>query len=70
MTEAPSGYERIRPKQLHQTVGLADGRVPGERACACLRTGSLAAGARLAPAISELPVSRTTLPIWTCGPTA
>ncbi|WP_405016100.1 Pterin-4-alpha-carbinolamine dehydratase [Kitasatospora sp. NBC_00070] len=55
MTETPSGYERIRPKQFHQTVGLADWRVLGEGACAYFRTGSLAAGARLALAISELP---------------
>jgi 4a-hydroxytetrahydrobiopterin dehydratase len=52
MTETES---RIRPQQFHETEGLADWRVLGEGACAYFRTGSLAAGARFAQAVAELP---------------
>ncbi|KQV13686.1 VOC family protein [Kitasatospora sp. Root107] len=55
MTDTASKIERIRPKQFHETAGLADWRVLGEGACAYFRTGSFAVGARLALAISELP---------------
>ncbi|MCN9244691.1 4a-hydroxytetrahydrobiopterin dehydratase [Streptomyces sp. RY43-2] len=47
--------ERVRPQQFHETVGLEDWRVLGEGACAYFRTGSLAVGAKLVQAISELP---------------
>jgi 4a-hydroxytetrahydrobiopterin dehydratase len=47
--------DRITPKQFHEAEGAADWRVVGDGACAYFRTGSLAAGARLVQAISELP---------------
>ncbi|GAA1139547.1 hypothetical protein GCM10009664_05160 [Kitasatospora gansuensis] len=46
---------RIRPKQFHETEGLADWRVLGEGACAYFRTGSFQIGAQLVQAIGELP---------------
>jgi 4a-hydroxytetrahydrobiopterin dehydratase len=45
----------ISPKQFHEAGGVEDWRVVGDGACAYFRTGSLAAGARLVRAISELP---------------
>lgn len=47
--------EQITPRQFHEADGVEDWRVVGEGACACFRTGSFAAGARLVDAISELP---------------
>ncbi|MFD9029707.1 VOC family protein [Streptomyces sp. NPDC059567] len=55
MTDGEAKTERIRPQQFHETAGLEDWRVLGEGACAYFRTGSLAEGAELARAISELP---------------
>jgi 4a-hydroxytetrahydrobiopterin dehydratase len=46
--------EEIRPRQFHDADGVEDWRVLGEGACAFFRTGSFAAGARLAGAISRL----------------
>jgi 4a-hydroxytetrahydrobiopterin dehydratase len=46
--------EPITPQQFHQADGVDDWRVVGEGACAYFRTGSVAAGARLVHAISEL----------------
>lgn len=46
--------ERITPLQFHEAAGVEDWRVVGEAACTYFRTGSLAIGARLAQAISEL----------------
>ena len=45
----------ISPKQFDNSEGVEDWRVLGDGACAYFRTGSLAAGARLVQAISELP---------------
>jgi 4a-hydroxytetrahydrobiopterin dehydratase len=47
--------DRISPKQFQDSEGVQDWRVLGDGACAYFRTGSFAAGARLAQAISELP---------------
>jgi 4a-hydroxytetrahydrobiopterin dehydratase len=47
--------DQITPTQFHAAEGVADWRVVGDGACAYFRTGSLAAGARLVQAISELP---------------
>ncbi|MEU2224976.1 VOC family protein [Streptomyces sp. NPDC018347] len=55
MTYTQGTTERIPPRQFHETAGLEDWRVLGEGACAHFRTGSLAAGAGLVRAISELP---------------
>jgi 4a-hydroxytetrahydrobiopterin dehydratase len=46
--------EEIRPRQFHDADGVEDWRVLGEGACAFFRTGSFAAGARLADAIGRL----------------
>jgi 4a-hydroxytetrahydrobiopterin dehydratase len=46
---------QITPKQFHEAEGVADWRVVGDGACAYFRTGSLAVGAGLVQAISELP---------------
>ncbi len=46
---------RLSPKQFHESAGVEDWRVLGDGACAYFRTGSFAAGARLAQAIGELP---------------
>jgi 4a-hydroxytetrahydrobiopterin dehydratase len=46
--------DRITPRQFHEADGVEDWRVLGEGACTYFRTGSLAAGARLVDAISEL----------------
>lgn len=46
--------ERLSPTQFQDAEGTEDWRVLGEGACAYFRTGSLAAGARLVSAISEL----------------
>jgi 4a-hydroxytetrahydrobiopterin dehydratase len=46
--------DRISPRQFHEADGVKDWRVLGEGACTYFRTGSLAAGARLVHAISEL----------------
>jgi 4a-hydroxytetrahydrobiopterin dehydratase len=45
----------ISPKQFHESEGVEEWRVIGDGACAYFRTGSFAAGARLAEAISQLP---------------
>jgi 4a-hydroxytetrahydrobiopterin dehydratase len=47
--------DQITPTQFHEAAGVADWRVVGDGACAHFRTESLAAGARLVQAISELP---------------
>ena len=44
----------ISPGQFHEADGVADWRVVGEGACTYFRTGSLASGAQLVQAISEL----------------
>ncbi|MFG3118939.1 VOC family protein [Streptomyces sp. NPDC048197] len=54
MTHVAGKFERVRPQRFHETVGLEDWRVLSEGACAYFRTGSLAVGARLVQAISEL----------------
>ena len=46
--------DQISPTQFHEAEGTEDWRVLGEGACACFRTGSFAAGARLVAAIGEL----------------
>jgi len=46
--------ERITMRQFHEAAGVEDWRVLGEGACTYFLTGSLAAGARLVHAISEL----------------
>jgi 4a-hydroxytetrahydrobiopterin dehydratase len=47
--------DHISPKQFHEAEGTEDWRVIGDGANAYFRTGSLAKGARLVQAISELP---------------
>jgi 4a-hydroxytetrahydrobiopterin dehydratase len=47
--------DRISPKQFRESEGVEDWRVLGDGACAYFRTGSLAEGALLVQAISELP---------------
>ena len=47
--------DHISPKQFRDSEGVEDWRVLGDGANAYFRTGSLAAGARLVQAISELP---------------
>ncbi|WP_433284848.1 VOC family protein [Micromonospora sp. CA-244673] len=47
--------ERITAAEFHAAAGAVDWRVLGEGACAWFRTGSYAAGVRLAAAIGELP---------------
>ena len=44
----------ITPRRFHEADGVEDWRVLGEGACACFRTGSFVAGARLVHAIGEL----------------
>jgi 4a-hydroxytetrahydrobiopterin dehydratase len=46
--------EWISPKAFSEAEGVEDWRVLGEGACAFIRTGSYAAGARLVQAIGEL----------------
>jgi len=46
--------ERITARQFHDAVGVEDWRVVGDGAGAYFRTGSLAAGARLAEVIGGL----------------
>jgi 4a-hydroxytetrahydrobiopterin dehydratase len=46
--------ERITGRQFGEAEGVGDWRVVGDGACACFRTPSFAAGARLVHAISEL----------------
>ena len=46
--------EKISPRQFHDSGGTEDWRVLGDGACAFFRTGSLAAGARFAEAISGI----------------
>ncbi len=46
--------DRISPQQFHDSESTADWRILGDGAYAHFRTGSLAAGARLVVAISEL----------------
>ncbi|MFE2071053.1 VOC family protein [Streptomyces sp. NPDC059467] len=55
MTYVEDEIRRIRPRQFHESTGVADWRVVGEGACACFRTRSFPDGARLAQAIGELP---------------
>ena len=45
----------ITMRQFHEAAGVEDWRVLSEGACTYFRTGSLAAGARLVQAISQLP---------------
>ena len=47
--------DQISPKQFRDSEGVGDWRVLGDGANAYFRAGSLAAGARLVQAISELP---------------
>ena len=47
--------DQISPKQFRESEGVEEWRVLGDGANAYFRTGSLAAGARLVQAISELP---------------
>jgi 4a-hydroxytetrahydrobiopterin dehydratase len=47
--------DHISPKQFHDSEGVEDWRVLGDGAYAYFRTQSLAVGARLVQAISELP---------------
>jgi len=47
--------DQISPKQFRESEGVEDWRVLGDGACVYFRTGSLATGARLVQAISELP---------------
>lgn len=47
--------DQISPKAFHESEGVDDWRVIGDGACAYFRTGSLAVGARLVGAISQLP---------------
>ena len=47
--------DQISPKQFRESEGVEHWRVLGDGANAYFRTGSLAAGARLVQAISELP---------------
>ncbi|HEX6030732.1 MAG TPA: VOC family protein [Tepidiformaceae bacterium] len=47
--------DHITPREFHESEGVEDWRVLSEGACAYFRTGSLAAGARLLQAITELP---------------
>ena len=47
--------DKITPKQFRESEGVEDWRVLGDGANAYFRTGSLAKGARLVQAISELP---------------
>lgn len=47
--------DRLTPKQFQESDGVEDWRVIGDGACTCFRIGSLAEGARLVQAISELP---------------
>lgn len=47
--------DQITSKQFHESEGVEDWRVIGDGACAYFRTGSLAAGAGLVQAISQLP---------------
>ena len=47
--------DHITPKQFHESEGVADWRVLGDGATAYFRTRSLAQGALLVQAISELP---------------
>ncbi|MFE9426571.1 VOC family protein [Kitasatospora sp. NPDC006697] len=52
MSEITDG---IRARQFHLAEGTSDWRVLGEGACTVFRAGSLAAGARFAQAVAELP---------------
>jgi 4a-hydroxytetrahydrobiopterin dehydratase len=55
MFRETSMTDYITPKQFHDSEGVEDWRVLGDGAFAYFRTGSFAAGVRLAQAISELP---------------
>jgi 4a-hydroxytetrahydrobiopterin dehydratase len=46
--------DRITPRQFHESDGIEDWRVLGEGACAYFRTRSIAVGAQLVNAISQL----------------
>ncbi|WP_145909636.1 VOC family protein [Kitasatospora viridis] len=47
--------DRIKARTFHLAGGTEDWRVVGEGACTCFRTDSLAAAARFAQAVAELP---------------
>lgn len=47
--------DQISPRQFHESEGVEDWRVIGDGACACFRTGSFAAAARLVEVISQVP---------------
>src|SRR2546428_13600795 len=52
--EGKSMSAQITMRKFRESEGVEDWRVVGEGACAYFRTGSFAAGSRLAHAISEL----------------
>jgi len=52
--EGKSMSDQITMRKFRESEGVEDWRVVGEGACAYFRTGSFAAGSRLAHAISEL----------------
>src|SRR2546422_5441121 len=52
--EGKSMSDQITMRKFRESEGVEDWRVVGEGACACFRTGSFAAGSRLAHAIREL----------------
>jgi 4a-hydroxytetrahydrobiopterin dehydratase len=58
--------KRITPRQFHEADGVEDWRVLGEGACAYFRTGSIAAGAKLVNAISQLAGLEDHQPMSTC----
>ncbi len=62
--------DRLSPQQFHESEGVEEWRVLEDGACACFRTGSFAAAARLVQAISAVPGVDDHPPTWTCGPTA
>src|SRR5690349_9996227 len=55
MNEQMTVTDRITPKEFRESDGVQDWRVLGDGANAYFRTGSLAAGARLVEAISNVP---------------
>jgi len=52
--EGKTMSDQITMRKFRESEGVEDWRVVGEGACAYFRTGSFAAGSRLAHAISEL----------------
>jgi 4a-hydroxytetrahydrobiopterin dehydratase len=55
MKEPMTMSDRITPKEFRESDGVEDWRVLGDGANAYFRTGSLAVGAKLVQAISQLP---------------